>query len=412
MNLVTHIALISLSTPTFNNVRAASALPFHLIKGAKESGNYSFEVWSYNINDIDDAGIRETEKAIGAKIHILQRPSWMKLILRLHLSALRAFLHYPFLAYCQLSKGDVNDIKDSQPDIIWIYGEELAGLARLFPKSRRIVTMPDSEAMYYHRVLAINFMTRTALQKIRYCFGYRQYRTMERELWTKEVTYHFVGEADAAFYKGENPAAKALFLRHPHYAYTPRNIAFHHPRIRLLFAGRCDIYSAHASASLIDAMIAHSQELRDSYEVTFLGAGWEHLCEKMTKAGWKAHIVLFAPDYIAELQQHDIQINAIDVGTGTKGKVLDAIVNGLLVIGTPLALENIAVKDGESCIIYRHPDEAIDILRKIPSSANIYERMASQGRDNVLLFHSPSQIAQELFGDTANNLSSVDYTTD
>ena len=30
------IALISLSTPTFNNVRAASALPYHLIKGANE----------------------------------------------------------------------------------------------------------------------------------------------------------------------------------------------------------------------------------------------------------------------------------------------------------------------------------------------------------------------------------------
>lgn len=394
---MTRVSLISLSTPTFNNVRAASALPFHLIKGAKESGNYSFEVWSYNINDIDDAGIRETEKAIGAKIHILQRPSWIKLMLRLHLSALRAFLHYPFLAYCRLSKENLDAVRASRPDIVWIYGEELAGLARLFPESRRIVTMPDSEAMYYHRALGVNFMTETASQMLRYGLAYRQYRTMERELCTEGVTYHFVGEADAAFYQDENPAANAVFLRHPHYAYCPRDISFHKPRIRLLFAGRYDIYSSHGSDELIEAMLNSSDALREKYELTFLGSGWEQHCRMFANAGWPAHTVTFAPDYIAELQRHDVQINAIDIGTGTKGKVLDAIVNGLLAVGTPQALENIAVESGKSCIIYHNVAEAIGVLKKIPYDTALYENMAKEGRNNVLRLHSPQKIAKELF---------------
>lgn len=49
------IILITLSTPTYNNVRSASALPYHLIMGAKEQGDIDFEVYSYNINEIDAA---------------------------------------------------------------------------------------------------------------------------------------------------------------------------------------------------------------------------------------------------------------------------------------------------------------------------------------------------------------------
>lgn len=39
------IALISIPTPTFNNHGAASALPYHIIKGAGDKA--TFEVWSF-----------------------------------------------------------------------------------------------------------------------------------------------------------------------------------------------------------------------------------------------------------------------------------------------------------------------------------------------------------------------------
>ena len=46
------ITIFTLSTPTFNNIRAASALPYHLMKGAEENENVQFKIYSFNINKL------------------------------------------------------------------------------------------------------------------------------------------------------------------------------------------------------------------------------------------------------------------------------------------------------------------------------------------------------------------------
>ena len=71
---------------------------------------------------------------------------------------------------------------------------------------------------------------------------------------------------------------------------------------------------------------------------------------------------------------------------------------GLLVIGTPYALENIAVKHGVSCIEYRQPQEVIGVLRDIPNNISKYEAMAAEGRRQVLEHHNREKISRELFG--------------
>lgn len=91
-------------------------------------------------------------------------------------------------------------------------------------------------------------------------------------------------------------------------------------------------------------------------------------------------------------------MNAIDVGAGTKGKVLDALANGLLAMGTPLALENIAVTPGESCVLFNQPSEAIAALRDIHANVPKYEAMARKGRDAVLKVHDAADCARKLFG--------------
>ena len=49
------IVLISLSTPTLYNVRAASALPYHLLKGLQEIENVETVIYSFNINELSSA---------------------------------------------------------------------------------------------------------------------------------------------------------------------------------------------------------------------------------------------------------------------------------------------------------------------------------------------------------------------
>ena len=391
------IALISFCTPTFNNSRAASALPYHLALGAKDGGRCDIEIWTYNLNNVDKAGIKKAEEELGAVIHLLPVPAWYRWMFKLHLSILRVFLHFPLLAYFRLDEAAVRTVNEYNPDIVWIYGEELAGLAACFPESDRIVTMPDSESLYYHRVLATDFMTLRLSQVLRYGLAYWQYRSMDRQKSIDGVRYHFVGEADTAFYKGINPASDAVFLRHPHYAWRPRTISFNKPRIRILFAGRYDIFCQHGSDDLLRAIMS-AEELRSSYEITFLGRGWERWCDRLRQARWTVNHIIFAPDYIEEIQRHDIQINAIDLGTGTKGKVLDALANGLLAFGTPLALENIDVDNGKSCIVYHTAAEAVGILKEIAASSARYEAIAEAGRKAVLgPSHDNVMVAKQLF---------------
>ena len=393
------IILITLSTPTYNNVRAASALPYHLIMGARETVNIDFEIYSYNINGIDDLGIAEIERELNVKIHLLQKPWWMIWMFRLHLGILRVLLKYPYLSYLRVPEETIKKIKSSNPDIIWIYGEEIAGIAKAFDGIKRIVTMPDCESMFYYRMLRLRWTTKHLSQILRYALAYWLYRSMERHNCRSDVIYHFVGEADAEFFKNINPASNAIFLRHPLYAFNElKKITFSEPKIKLLFAGRYDFYCQHGSDELLNAIIKNKKVLQPFYEITFLGKGWEKWTKVLQGAGFLSSHILFAPDYIAEIQKHDIQINAIDVGSGTKGKVLDAISNGLLAFGTKYALENIAVTNGESCVQYSTVEEAMDRLMGICDHRNEYEQMAETGRRLILQEHDRSKIANLLFG--------------
>jgi hypothetical protein len=125
--------------------------------------------------------------------------------------------------------------------------------------------------------------------------------------------------------------------------------------------------------------------------------GWEKGVEELKAAGYDVKQIKFAPDYIDEIRRHDIQITPITIGTGTKGKVLDALANGLLEIGTPYALENIAVEDGRSCLIYHSPKELINILKDIPNDISHYEAIAEAGRKDVLEQHNRKKVSSELF---------------
>lgn len=389
------IALISIPTPTFNNRGAASALPYHLIKGAGEKAK--FEVWSYNSNHVSADEVEETERALGVRVHVMRQPRWMAWMFKLRLAVLRVLLRYPYLRYLRLGDKALASIHDYAPDMVWIYGEETACFARFFPDIPCVVTMPDCESLHYHRLLGKDFATLSLPQVMRYAVAFWQYRGMERDMRRYKATFHFVGRQDAAFFCEVCPEAKVVFLPHPLYAHRDKAIRFHKPMIRLLFAGRYDFYCQHGSDRLLEAMLA-TEGLKKNYVITFLGKGWEMWTARLTNAGWTCQHIAFAPDYIEELQRHDIQVNAIDVGTGTKGKVLDAISNGLLVMGTPLALENIAVTPGESCVLFNNPSEAIAVLSDIPGNMAKYEAMAVRGRAAVLKEHDAAKCARELFG--------------
>ena len=417
------VCLITTMTPTPENIRGTSALPYHLIKGGlspalpRREGdsevNKEFVVYTFNNNGVSDEKIAEVEKELKVKIKRVPLPKWFLFVFKYHMLFIRLFLKYPIHHYVKLPQQYVDEIKAKTPDLIWVYGAEWSRVVNQFDGFKRIHTLPDSEALYYYRMLGQRFVTWDWKKFWRCAFMYPKFLALERDYCTDaSIHYHLVGEEDANFLKKMNPGIQAHFIRHPHYEVhqhfvndnvnANNNRKFHQPKIKVLIAGQYNLYMKQEADLLVEQICNvnvndNVNSLKEHYVFTFLGKGWEMHVEAMRNVGYEVQHITFAPGYIEEICKHDIQITPIAIGTGTKGKVLDALANGLMVIGTSYAMENIAVKNGESCIEYKHPKEVIDVLMDIPKNIQKYEQIAEEGRKQVLTLHNRSAVSQQLF---------------
>ena len=377
-----------------------SAHIYHLTLG--RSNDIEMDIYTFNNNYRTPEEIKAVEEQLNVRIHIIKMPLWIRLLFMFHLSIIRVFLKFPIYYYLKVDKKTTDEIEEKRPDGIWIYGEELASVTRQFPNYRRVHTLPDSEAMYFYRMIQQRFVTKHPMTYWKNILMYKKYVCMEQHYDNHpSITYHLVGEADADFIKNNNPGIDARFIRHPHYhILNPnRTIKFHQPRIKLLFAGQYNHYMQQAADELFQFICNENENyLKEHYVFTFLGKGWEKHVETLRSAGYEVKHIRFAENYQEELIKHDIQITPIAIGTGTKGKVLDALANGLMVIGTSYAMENIAVKNGESCIEYNTPKEVVKVLMDIPEKIQKYEQIAELGRQQVLTVHGRSHVSKQLFG--------------
>ena len=390
---------ISVMMPAAENIRGTSALPYHLLAGRDKS--IEVILYSYNLNRLSKEQIDSIAKELNIKICLLPVPWWYNFFLSFF-SPFRIFLNYPIANYIRLSSSQLDTIINDNPDAIWIYGEELSRVSHQLKDFRRVHTLPDCESLYYYRMLGKRFAIRNRIRFWRSAFMYPKYLNMEKQFDTSSnIHYHLVGKEDVNFLEEICPGIQAHFLRHPHYqvAKPAKVISFNSPKIKVLFAGQYNLYMQQDADMLIDCLIKSKDlsELKEHYVYTFLGKGWDNHVERLNNAGYETHHIKFAPDYIEEICKHDIQVTPICIGTGTKGKVLDAIANGLLVIGTWYALENIAVKHLESCIEYDKTKEFIKILKDIPVRRNYYENIALNGKKSILELHNQKLISEHLF---------------
>lgn len=391
---------ISILTPYRENVRGTSALPYHLM--AKREKDIKVEIYSFNCNNLSKEQIAEVERELDVKIHLMPLPAWFRWVFKLHLLFVRVFLKYPLHNYITLPKDIEKEIREKKPDMIWVYGEEMSRISRMFPDTEVVHTLPDSEALYYHRMLGCRFVINDWKKYWRCAIMYRKFRRMERDFANRKyITYHLVGEEDAKFLRDMNPGIREKFIRHPHYEVmdTERQISFHKDKIRLLIAGQYNYYMQQDADEMVAALAsaANRDMLQGQFVISFLGRGWEQHVRTLKEAGWTVNHVTFAPDYIEEVCKHDIQITPISIGTGTKGKVLDALANGLMVIGSWYAMENIAVENGVSCVVYDSPADMPRILSDVAANREKYEEMARRGREAVLREHGREHVSAIMF---------------
>ena len=391
--------MISVMMPAVENIRGTSALPYHLLAGRDKS--VEIILYSYNLNGLSKEQVDSVARELNIEIHLLPVPWWYNFFLRF-LSPFRILLNYPIGNYISLSSSQLDTIISDNPDAIWIYGEELSRVSRQLKDFKRVHTLPDCESLYYYRMLGRRFAIRNKIRFWRSAFMYPKYLNMEKQFDTSSnIHYHLVGEADVDFLKEICPGIQAHFLRHPHYqvAKPAKVISFSSPKIKVLFAGQYNLYMQQDADMLIDCLMKSKDlsELKEHYVYTFLGKGWDNHVERLNNAGYETYHIKFAPDYIEEICKHDIQVTPICIGTGTKGKVLDAIANGLLVIGSWYALENIAVEHNISCLQYNDVSDIIGMLKDIYTSSSHYEEIAENGRQTILNLHNNFSIAKQLF---------------
>ena len=264
---------------------------------------------------------------------------------------------------------------------------------------KRIHTLPDCESLYYYRMLGKRFAMQDKIRFWRSIFMYPKYLNMEKKFDTSpNVHYHLVGEADVEFLKEIKPGIQAHFIRHPHYqvALPEKTISFSSPKIKVLIAGQHDLYMQQDADEMITQLSKENNvsALKEHYQFTFLGKGWEQHAITLRNVGYDVCHIKFAPNYIEEITKYDIQVTPICIGTGTKGKVLDAFAKGLLVIGSWYAFENIAVEDQISCLQYNKVREIIKFLDQIYLDPLKYILIAEKGRQSVLKFHDHRSISK------------------
>lgn len=395
------VIIVTYCTPFKENVLGTSALSYHLLK--ERPDDVDALIYTFNSNKLTEGQILKVEQELNVVIRTLELPKWFWWLFKFHLSFLRVFLKYPFVNYIKLPQRYVDEIKAQQPDLIWVNSEEMSRIPKQFPVFRRIQIGPDVESLYYYRMMSRRFVMNNVVDYWKCAMMYRKYARMEREFCTDDnFIYYAVGEADIEHLRQLAPDINCKFLRHPHYAVAERiAIRFNQPKIKLLMAGQYNLYMQQTADEALEYMVNMPQEqaksLQEHYAITFLGKGWERHVTTLRNMGFDVEHITFAPSYLKEIIRHDIQITPITIGTGTKGKVLDALANGLLVLGTPYAMENIAVEHGKSCVVWCSPAQLIDTLLDIPNNVTHYEQIAEDGRQAVLQEHNPRKISKQLF---------------
>lgn len=390
------ILIISYFTPYKENIRGISALLYYLLKARPH--DIKISLFSYNANKLDRTQIVEVEKELDIKIQLVNFPKWYQFVMSHSvLAKICAFLlprHVnTYIPVPSVVKKNI----EQWCDCVWIYPYFYYKWACRFPDKEFIVTGCDNNVLFYDRCKKDPFFN-TCRKKISLNMHRIKALYTEKGFSCDNVLVHYVGKEDMESYKLQTNCTNAFFCIHPHYKVLPSNIKFDSDKIRVLIAGKNDFYMQSKVKPLLAKLIEASDELCAKIQITFLGKGWSFSVADLCKAGFSCNQITWVDDYIEEIIKYDVQIIPIAVGTGTKGKVLDALSNGLLCIGTDVAMENIDVKNGISCFIYKYESEVVSLLLDIYSNRSKYEKIAKEGQKCVLEHHSP-QIVSNLFFD-------------
>lgn len=392
------IVLITQLTPTEDNVNGPSALMYHLLINRGE--DISLDVFTRNSNCVAEADISNIAVKLNATIEVFSNMKVLKVLANqkvVHvLSRLTGKAEIPVSYTEKLPPSVLGKIRSLNPDLIWLYPHNCLGYIRQLEGYKLIITGPDCASLHLSRALRDPFVFRNnahvSLSWNELILNY------ERELAKQRVLLHLVGQTDVDYFNCFSTSNNAVFFPHPHYSLTAKKIKLcAKSKIKVVLSGKPDIYTNTDVSEFVRLLVASTDGLiKESFEYTFWGKLWKPFVEQLARKGYHVRQIDWVDNYIEALAEFDVQIFPISVGSGTKGKVLDALSTGLLSIGSKYAFENIAVEDEKSCCVYVKCSEIIDYLKDIALCPSKYEMIAEEGRIQVRHYHSPKMLISNM----------------
>ena len=411
--IMKRIVFITKITPTEENFHGPSALMFHLLKNRPEETELS--IYTLNTNKVPDEVIEQNTKILNCRIKKFSHTKIDCILNKEKVYRLRSvFTHKPVLpggSYLKLNKNILNEIKELNPDLIWLYPHSVIGYAQQLSHDYRniIVTGPDCASLHQSR-----YWRDSSAFSQNQSLNLRQYEkilNLERTLGNiPNLFIHLVGKTDEEYFNIITGSNKGLFFPHPHYNLTEKNSPDKtNKRFKVVISGKLDLYTISDFTKLLSLLkTTKSSILKEKFEFLFIGKTWQQASKELQNHGYMTTQLDWVENYISTIAQCDIQLLPISVGSGTKGKTLDALSNGLLCIGSRYAFENIAVQDKKDCFIYHKTEEIIHILEDIANNPECIKKMGETGMQNIRAYHNPKQIVTSIL----NYIETKTFSTD
>ena len=128
--------------------------------------------------------------------------------------------------------------------------------------------------------------------------------------------------------------------------------------------------------------------------VTIVGDGAPEAIRDLASA--VVNIAGWVPDVKPYLNSHLVSIAPLRFGSGMKGKVSEAMANGLPVVVTTVAAEGMELSDGVTALIADSPEDFAKAVTRLLTDPTLHERLSTNGRHVVRTRWSEAVAAQHL----------------
>ncbi|MBF2067328.1 MAG: glycosyltransferase [Calothrix sp. C42_A2020_038] len=384
------VAVISAFPPTKDNIGAPTALPYQILNNIL--ANLDIDLYYFPASDkYKEIVSKDISRLPLRSVCELQSPK-NKFIQKYIRWKNRKEDLPPGVALFPPIREAIKKINLSKPDAVWLYPHWLTNWVKYINCQNILVSGMDSAVLHNERV--IKFGNWHTFEEISPEFKLlRQNTNLEKKLGTLPVKVHMVGLEDVRKYASvSRQPHQAFYIPHPHYDYVPiqSKLTDNLDKITILFSGGGNtVYVGDHLVRIINSLIEQAKSLSPHFKFLFIGSGYESFQLDLKNVGYTVEYVKWVDNYSEAISRALIQIFPIAVGTGTKGKVLQALATGILGIGSEFAFENINIKPGEDYILYTRPEDVASNLLNVKNNLLVYERMANSAAVKVRTNHSP-----------------------